>query len=159
MGWNSAYRSLSDEMDTHVLPDFWAWHGILRFSYIVLERRGGGCCYDRQVGRQQGRSMVWLRNFAGGVSCDDVGMCIQTLVVAFTRAPSSTECPKCYPRPRDLGLQKAILFLPLIRYPGCTSAHCAHHCGPLRLLVVLPQCVLLWVLKGKLLSEKKTKRS
>lgn len=59
MGWNSAYRSLLDEMDTHALPDFWAWHGILCFSYIVLEKRRGGGSSDRHVCRQQGRSMVW----------------------------------------------------------------------------------------------------
>lgn len=31
MGWNSAHRSLSGEMDAHALPDFWvmAWDSVL----------------------------------------------------------------------------------------------------------------------------------
>lgn len=31
MGWNSAHRSLLDEMDAHALPDFWGmvWDSVL----------------------------------------------------------------------------------------------------------------------------------
>ena len=102
MGWNSAYRSLSDEMDTHVLLDLWAWHGFLCFSYIVLERRGEVVVLiDTLAGSKEG---VWfgLRNFADGVSCD-MCVCIQTLVVAFTRAPQWHRVSQMLPKTQGLG--------------------------------------------------------
>lgn len=57
---------------------------------------------DTFAGSKEG---VWfgLRNCADGVSCDDMGMCIQTLVVAFTRAPQWHRVSQMLPKTQGLG--------------------------------------------------------